>query len=109
MGPYLCSKTGDKYISKLPQEAKDKYLFYARPLEITNNSPDVWYSAAPIGKNTLKQKFIKICRGVGITGHKTNYSLRSTAASEMFSQQVPEKIHVIQERTGHCSLEALKT
>ena len=67
----------------------------------------VWYSAVPIGKHTLQQKFSKMCQAAGIVGHKTNHSLRATAASEMFARQVPEKL--IQERTGHRSLEALRT
>ena len=46
-----------------------------------------------------------MCREAGIGGHKTNHSLRATAATQMFRQGAPEK--VIQERTGHRSLEAL--
>ena len=115
---YSCPQAGDrcpvylldKYISKLPEEAKEKDLFYVRPLESMAESADthsVWYSAVPIGKHTLQQKFSKMCQAAGIVGHKTNHSLRATAASEMFAQQVPEKL--IQERTGHRSLEALRT
>ncbi len=48
-----------------------------------------------------------MCQATGIVGHRTKHSLRATAASEMFAQQVPEK--PIQERTGHRSLEALRT
>ena len=47
----------------------------------------------------------EICSEAGITGHKTNHSLRTTGASELFEAGVPEKI--IKERTGHHSLEAL--
>lgn len=77
--------SGHVYQLTIPQEAKDKGLFYVRPLEITDNSPDLWYSATPVGINTLEQKFTKICQAAGITGHKTNHSLKATAASEMFS------------------------
>ncbi len=42
-----------------------------------------------------------------IDGRKTNHSLRATGASELFQAGVPEKI--IKERTGHHSLEALRT
>lgn len=41
-----------------------------------------------------------------IKGCKTNHSLRATAATQMFQEGVPEKI--IQERTGHRSLEGLR-
>ena len=42
---------------------------------------------------------------IGVVG-KTNHSLRATGASEMFQAGVPEKI--VQERTGHRSIEALR-
>lgn len=48
-----------------------------------------------------------MCEDAGIKGNKTNHSLRVTAASELFCANVPEKI--IQERTGHKSLAALRT
>lgn len=42
---------------------------------------------------------------VGIAG-KTNHSLRATGASALFEANVPEKL--IQERTGHRSVKALR-
>ena len=42
---------------------------------------------------------------IGISG-KTNHSLRATGASCLFEAKVPEKI--VQERTGHRSLKALR-
>ena len=48
-----------------------------------------------------------MCAEADISGRKTNHSLRATAATEMFRQGVPKK--VIQERTGHRSIEALRT
>ena len=40
------------------------------------------------------------------SSNKTNHSLRATSATQMYNSSVPEKI--IQERTGHRSLEALR-
>ena len=48
-----------------------------------------------------------MCASGGIKGHKTNHSLRATAATEMFRCGAPEKL--MQERTGHWSVEALQT
>ena len=47
-----------------------------------------------------------MCREAGIEGNITNHSLRATSATQMYDKGVPEKI--IQERTGHRSLEALR-
>ena len=48
-----------------------------------------------------------MCKEASIEGNITNHSLRATSATQMYDQGVPEKI--IQERTGHHSLEALRT
>ena len=49
-----------------------------------------------------------ICARAGVEGHKTNHSLRATGTTAMYEAQVhvPEKL--IQERTGHRSLKALR-
>ena len=49
----------------------------------------------------MKSMFSK----VGIVG-KTNHSLRATGASQLFQAGVAEKI--VQERTGHRSVKALR-
>ena len=97
----------DNYISRLPQDAVSNDLFYARPLEKFSNEEKMpWFTAVPLGKNTLQNMVKKMCATAGITGNKTNHSLRATSATEMFKRGVPEKI--VQERTGHRSLEALR-
>lgn len=47
-----------------------------------------------------------MCTQAGITGHKTNHSLRATGATALYQAGVPENI--IQERTGHLSLKGLR-
>ena len=47
-----------------------------------------------------------MCKDAGISGHKTNHSLRAYAATELFRAGIPEK--VIQDRSGHRSLEGLR-
>lgn len=48
-----------------------------------------------------------MCLTAGVQGNKTNHSLRATGATQMYESGVPEKI--IQERTGHQSLEGLRS
>ena len=97
----------DFYLSKLPPEALAKDLFYVRPLEVLPanvNAP--WYSTTPVGSCTLSKKVKDMCQKAGVQGHKTNHSLRATGASSMYEAEVPETL--IQERTGHRSLQALR-
>ena len=48
----------------------------------------------------------EMCQEAGITGNFTNHSLRAFGASEMYQAGISEKI--IQERTGHRSLQGLR-
>ncbi len=80
-------------------------------MEKVNKQPptygrSVWYYSIPIGRNKLSRMVPEICKLGNISGHKTNHSLRATGATELYEAQVPEKI--IQERTGHRSLECLR-
>ena len=97
------------YISKLPEEAKTKDLFYLRPLEKTDSVKEIkpWYYSAPIGRNKLSKMVLEMCKLVSIQGHHSNHSLRATGATQLYTAGVPEKI--IQERTGHRSVECLRS
>ena len=95
------------YLSKLPQEAFINDIFYLHPLEKTpSDSNTPWYSAVAVGKNTLEKRLSFICEQAGIEETITNHSLRATSATLIYMNEVPEK--VIQECTGHRSLEALR-
>lgn len=48
----------------------------------------------------------EICRDGQVAGNKTNHSLRATGVSTLFQAGVPEK--VIQQRSGHLSLDGLR-
>ena len=97
----------DMYFCKLPKESVTKDIFFFRPLEKTPSDPtSSWYSNQPVGKHTLELKLSRMCSLAGIEGKITNHSLRATAATQMYEMGVPEK--VIQERTGHRSLDSLR-
>ena len=81
----------DKYLSKLPPNARDKDIFYLRPIA---------------RKNPLSRMMTTMCKAAEIPGKKTNHSLRAYAASELFNAGILEK--VIQAPTGHRSLDGLR-
>uniref|UniRef100_A0A1X7U4V1 Uncharacterized protein n=1 Tax=Amphimedon queenslandica TaxID=400682 RepID=A0A1X7U4V1_AMPQE len=96
----------DSYISKMPQKAKDLDYFYLRPLDYVPSNPTaVWYCNSPVGEHKLAGMVKEMFEKIGIAG-KTNHSLRATGASALFEANVPEKL--IQERTGHRSIKALR-
>ena len=59
-----------------------------------------------IGVNTMNSMLSKMCDQAGIE-RRSNHSLRATGDSNMFQANLPEL--VIQSRTGHISLTALRT
>ena len=97
----------DLYISKLPKSAVDNDLFYCKPMAsapLDDSCP--WYFNVPIGKNTLSKMVADMCAEAGLSGKKTNHSLRVSGTSCLFEAGVPEKL--IQQRTGHRTLESLR-
>ena len=97
------------YISKLPEEAFQRYIFYMKSLACISASPsDPWYANKPLGHNTLA-KFLKlILVGARIdASNKSNHSLRATAISYMYENNIPEKL--IMEQSGHLSRDGVKS
>ena len=95
----------DLYLSKLPQAAIDKDIFYCKLLERFDKDSH-WYSQQPRGKHTLANMVKSMFTEAGVDGTFTNHSLRATGATDLFQAGVPEKI--IQEFTGHRSIKALR-
>ena len=81
-----------KYVSKLPKKAIDKDIFYVRPLnEVPKDDDAPWYIPVPIGRHKLQTTVKNMCAEANIKGHKTDHSLRATAATQMFQEGIPEK------------------
>ena len=98
----------DLYLSKLPPVAFEKDNLYWQPKQsVPTKSTDPWYNCQPVGKHKLQAMVASMCEEAGICERKTNHSLRVTGATTMYNSGVPER--EIQERTGHRSLEALRT
>ena len=90
----------DTYLKKLPAWAKEKDIFYCRPVKTLGQS-GVWYECAAVGKEKLRTYLASMCEEAGISKGKTNHSLRATGTTAMFAVNVPEKI--IRSVTGHRS------
>jgi hypothetical protein len=89
-----------KYMSKCPKNKRDD-AFYLQVLK--KQHPDgLWYSRQPLGVHTIQKVVPEICRKAGLQGHFTNHSLRVTAATNLYRNNVDEQL--IMERTGHRSV-----
>ncbi len=91
-----------KYLSHRPDTSET--AFYLTPLQKPKGN--AWYSSVPVGRNTLAKTVSRICKACGIEGHKTNHSLRVTAATRLFQGGVDEQI--IMQRTGHRSIDGVR-
>ena len=97
----------DKYLAVIPPDAKENDVFYLKPVSKLSADPSSpWFTKSPIGKNRLGEMLKEMCRDPGIAGNYTNHSLRAYGATTLFQAGCSEKL--LQQRTGHRSLEALR-
>ena len=59
-----------KYLSKLPESAKDLNVFYFRPLSKVPDKEAPWFSSVPVGKNILSTMVKKMCKMPKLKGKK---------------------------------------
>ncbi|XP_046344062.1 uncharacterized protein LOC124124829 [Haliotis rufescens] len=86
----------EKYKSLCPPSSTRANTFYFTPLKKTKDRK--WYLESPMGHNTIQTTVKRICTMAGITGKKTNHSLRSTAADRLYEANISEQ--QICEQTG---------
>ena len=96
------------YLSKVPKNVRDRGgPFYFSPLPFTPTGNRPWFFDDPLSLTKLKGLLKKMCNDAHMEGNFTNHSLRATGATLLFDAGVPEMI--VQKRTGHKSLDALRT
>ena len=95
------------YLSKLPESALQRDIFYMKPRDKQPASAsEPWYSNRPMGHNALESFLKDILKEAGIDHtNRSNHSLRATSISRMYQKQIPEKL--IMERSGHLSTEGM--
>ena len=93
----------------IPPYAKENDVFYLKPVSKLPADPSSpWFTKSPIGKNRLSdRKMLKeMYKDAGIAGNYTNHSLHAYGVTKLFQAGCNEKL--IQQRTGHRSVEALR-
>ena len=98
----------EKYLEKIPRdEITPDSSFYLTPLPFTPLGSRPWYFRDQYPRKKLQNMLKMMCQEAGVEGNFTNHSLRATGTTTLFDAGVPESI--IQKRTGHRSLDALRT
>ena len=67
---------------------------------------NLWFCKTPLGVHKIQSMVKDMCKDASVDGNFTNHSLRATGATVLFNGGAPE--HLIQQRTGHKSLGALR-
>lgn len=96
------------FTQKRPYETLDPdHAFFLTPIPEKRLKPDsIWYYATPMGHNAIGQLMKRACANAGISGKKTNHSLRKSTVAELMEAGVPaSKIIKI---TGHKSVTSLQ-
>ena len=94
------------FLKHRPNQCDDPVndTFYLNPLKRPKG--EIWYSKVPVGHNTLSQTVSRLCRQAGISGFKTNHSLRVTTATRLFQSGADEQL--IMSHTGHRSVDGVR-
>uniref|UniRef100_A0A668AW89 ZMYM2-like/QRICH1 C-terminal domain-containing protein n=1 Tax=Myripristis murdjan TaxID=586833 RepID=A0A668AW89_9TELE len=117
LGSEFCPVSSfEKYLSKLPKEAK---AFYLHPRRAAKFEDEVWYSLEPMGVNYLGSMLSRICKEAGtsviytnhcirISGHKSESSLHSYWAPSLTSRKrwssvLCENVQPLEERSSNIS------
>ena len=103
--PERCIVTAyEKYMSCRPV-LDSTTAFYLRSLQHPRNSPrqekDVWFSCQAVDRQKLAGVVRSICEKAGFDGKRTNHSIRVTAATRMFEENIDEQL--IKFVSGHRS------
>ena len=80
--------------------------FYLRPRKKPSEA-GIWFDNMVVGKHTLSEVVKTVATRAGLAGKKfTNHSLRKSSASVLYQSGMDEQL--VQEQTGHRSVEALR-
>ena len=100
-----------KYLAKLPHGALEKDCFYC---QLKRSEAMIYHqklrgmTTNQLGTNVLKGKLREMFQSAGLQAEtKSNYSLRASGISRLYSAGVPEKLIV--ERSGHLSKEGVRS
>ena len=88
-----------KYLSLLPKQ-RSCNAFYLQPRRKFFGKS--WYTNRPAGVNKLRDVVKEMCHDAGLPGFYSNHSLRSTACTKLYYNNIDEQL--IQEISGHRSL-----
>lgn len=102
--PFCPVKCFEKYLSKLSPKID---ALWQRPLEAFEQTSDIWYFGAPLGKNTLSRMMSTISRQAGLSKIYTNHCLRATSITKL-DRNGFEARHIMR-ASGHKSESSIRS
>ena len=103
--PQRCLVRIYKLYNSLCPVGRPDNAFYLAPL--AHPKENCWFKRVPLGHCKLAEVVPRLMKSASIPGYFTNHSLRVTAATRLYDAQVDEA--TIMERTGHRSVEGIRT
>ena len=95
------------YNSRCPPNRPDN-AYYLQPNSRRTSDTKYWYTNQPVGHSKLDATIKRMCNEAGISGYRTNHSLRATAATRLHQSGYVEEQQIM-EQTGHRSTEAVRS
>lgn len=96
-----------QWASQEEADLHQPFFLSIRQLKRSYLSETVWYTANPMGKNTLREILPKVAELAGIEGKITNHSVRKTSCSNNLHADVPPTR--VQQFSGHQRPESLNS
>ena len=89
----------ETYMSRRPTSSNCSHALYLRPL--ADPKTYVWFSCQALGIHKITTTVSRLCAAAGLSGFRTNHSLRTTAASRLYDKKFNEQL--VSETTGYRS------
>ena len=100
-------RTYKEFAKRRPIAAmRDDSPFYLAINHKRREEDNVWYSSAPLGKNTLGKLLKTACQKAGIAGQKTNHSARKACVKRALEAGCPREY--VAQLTGHKNVSSLE-
>lgn len=97
------------YSSKRPSNfcSNDDPFYLSVNTRYTNDSCGLWFKRSPMGHDKISQFMPRMAKAAGLTGRKTNHSVRRTMCTQLFQAGVAP--NMIAQLSGHKNIQSINS